>query len=148
MNGAAAILPQLRARGRVSRGYIGVALRDVDADLVRSLNLPVSEGALIQDITDGSPAERAGLRPYDVIVSFDGQSVANDDQLIREISSRAPGTAVRCSVVRDGRQQPITVKLAERPLRGGAAADAAPSPPCARAEPSRGPGAGARVDRS
>jgi serine protease Do len=128
ISGAAAILPQLRAHGRVSRGYIGVALRDLDADLVRSLNLPVNEGALIQDITAGSPGERAGLKPYDVIVSFDGQAVANDDQLIREISSRTPGTAVALQVIRDGHQQPISVKLAERSMRGRAAADAVPSP--------------------
>jgi serine protease Do len=139
MNGAAAILPQLRARGRVSRGYVGVALRDVDADLVRSLNLPVNEGALIQDVTSGSPGERAGLRAYDVIVSFDGLSTANDDQLIREISSRTPGTAVLLQVIRDGRQQSISVKLAERPLRGGATADPAPLPstPSAPTPPGR-----------
>jgi serine protease Do len=142
ISSAAAILPQLRARGRVSRGYIGVALRDVDADLVRSLNLPVNEGALIQDITGGSPAERAGLRPYDVIVSFDGQTIANDDQLIREISSRAPGTAVSLHVVRDGRQQSIGVKLAERALRGGARAEASPSSPSAPPNP-----ANRRVDQ-
>lgn len=117
ISGAAAILPQLRATGRVSRGYIGVALRDVDADLSRSLNLSVDEGALIQDITGGSPAERAGLRPYDVVVAFDGQSIASDDELIREISGRAPGSAVQLRVLRDGRQVPVIVKLAERPTR-------------------------------
>jgi serine protease Do len=106
-----------------------VALRDVDADLVKSLNLTVNEGALIQDITDGSPAERAGLRPYDVIVSFEGQGIANDDELIREIAARAPGTAVAIRVLRDGRQVPVTVKLAERPLRAGQADGALPTAP-------------------
>src|SRR4029079_8011528 len=70
INGASAILPQLRARGRVSRGYIGVHLRDVDADLRRSLGLSTRQGALVQDVTEGSPADRAGVRPYDVILSF------------------------------------------------------------------------------
>src|SRR5213079_1587297 len=60
INGATLILPQLRARGRVSRGYIGVSLRDVDADLQQSLKLPVSRGALVQDVSDGSPGDRAG----------------------------------------------------------------------------------------
>jgi serine protease Do len=129
INGAAAILPQLRAQGRVTRGYIGVALRDVDADLVRSLKLPVSEGALVQDITDGSPAERAGLRPYDVIVSFDGQPIATDDELIRQISSHTPGAATALTIVRDGRQMPVTVKLAERPARAGGGADSRGSAP-------------------
>jgi len=129
INGAVAVLPQLRDTGKVSRGYIGVALRDVDADLVKSLNLTVNEGALVQDITEGSPAERAGLRPYDVIVSFEGRSIASDDELIREIAARTPGSAVSIRVLRDGRQLPVTVKLAERPLRAGGADGASPSAP-------------------
>src|SRR5207302_9099645 len=95
INGATAILPQLRSHGRVSRGYIGVALRDMDPDLQRSLKLPVSRGALVQDVTAGSPGERAGVRAYDVIVSLDDRPVANDDQLIREIAARVPGSPVR-----------------------------------------------------
>ena len=126
--GAAAILPQLRATGRVSRGYIGVALRAIDADVVRSLSLTVNEGALIQDITEGSPAERAGLKPYDVVVAFDGQPIASDDELIREISGRAPGSVVQLRVLRDGRQVPIIVKLAERPARSRAAGTASDPP--------------------
>src|SRR5207244_2264922 len=91
ISGATAILPQLRARGRVTRGYIGVGLKDVDLDLERSLDLRVTRGALIQDITDGSPADRAGLRVYDVIVGLDAGDITSDDQLIREIAARAPG---------------------------------------------------------
>src|SRR5438034_2304335 len=118
INGASSALPQLRARGRVSRGYMGVGLRDVDADLERSLKLTVDHGALVQDITAGSPADRAGLRPYDIITSLDDRAIANDDQLIREISARAPGSAARLHLVPDGRHQTLTVKLAERPTRG------------------------------
>jgi len=130
INGAAAVLPQLRARGRVSRGYMGVGLRDVDADLERSLKLTVDHGALVQDITAGSPADRAGLRPYDVIMSLDDRPIANDDQLIREISARTPGTAARLRLLRDGRDQTLTVKLAERPARERPdKADNSPSPP-------------------
>jgi len=129
INGASAVLPQLRARGRVSRGYMGVGLRDVDADLERSLKLTVDHGALVQDITAGSPADRAGLRPYDVITSLDDRSIANDDQLIREISARAPGSSARLRLVRDGKDQILTVKLAERPLRDhGDKADTSPAP--------------------
>jgi serine protease Do len=125
INGASAVLPQLRARGRVSRGYIGVGLRDVDQDLERSLQLPVNHGALVQDITRGSPADRAGVRPYDVIVSLDDRPIANDDQLIREIAALSPGSPARLQLVRDGHQQTVTVKLAERPARAnGIAQDA------------------------
>jgi serine protease Do len=128
INGAAHVLPQLRARGRVSRGYMGVGLRDVDADLEHSLNLQVSHGALVQDITAGSPADRAGLRPYDVIVTLDDRSIANDDQLIREIAGRTPGSPARLQFMRDGHSQTVTVKLAERPSREAAdRAQTAPS---------------------
>src|SRR5262245_60821383 len=129
INGAAAVLPQLRARGRVSRGYIGVALRDVDADLERSLKLPVSHGALVQDVTAGSPGDRAGLQPYDVIVALDDIDIDNDDQLIREISARSPGSPARLRIVRDGHPQNVTLKLAERPARdnGGPRSDS-PAP--------------------
>jgi serine protease Do len=129
INGAAAVLPQLRARGRVSRGYMGVALRDVDTDIERSLKLPISHGAMVQDVTEGSPAERAGLHPYDVVVALDDQPIANDDQLIREIAARTPGSAARLKLVRDGREQAVTVKLAERPPRDSAEDHQAQTPP-------------------
>jgi serine protease Do len=144
INGATSVLPQLRARGRVSRGYIGVALKDVDPDLQRSLNIMVAHGALVQDITQGSPGDRAGLRPYDVIVSLDDRPVSNDDQLIREIAARSPGSAAHLRVVRDGHEQSITVKLAERPPRegpGGPQNDATgQAPPPKKADPSNNDG--------
>ena len=124
INLATSILPQLRARGRVSRGYIGVALRDIDEDLHASLNLTVSRGGLVQDVTPGSPGERAGLLPYDVIVALDGKAEANDDELIRDIAGHTPGTAIKLRVVRDGREQDVMVKLAERPSRERAQAQA------------------------
>jgi serine protease Do len=126
INGAAAIVPQLLARGRVSRGYIGVGLRNIDTDLQRSLGLTVNRGALVQDVTADSPADRAGLRTYDVILSFDGTPVASDDELIREISSKSPGNAAQVGVLRDGRRLTLTVKLSERPRRDNGAQAAPP----------------------
>jgi serine protease Do len=124
INQAIAILPQLKADGRVSRGYMGVFLTDVTPALRRSLNLNVSEGALVQDLRSGSPAERAGLKAYDVIVGVDGRDVAGNDDLIRTVSARQPGTVARLDVVRDNRRVSVPVKLAERPLdRAGADTD-------------------------
>jgi serine protease Do len=129
INAASAILPQLRARGRVSRGYMGVAVRGVDADIERSLKLGVAHGAMVQDVTEGSPADRAGVRPYDVVVSLDDRPINNDDQLIHEIASRIPGSAARLRLVRDGHEQTVFVKLAERPPREGSGAKAVAAPP-------------------
>ena len=130
INGAAAILPQLRERGRVSRGYVGIALRNIDADLQRTLKLAVSEGALIQDVTEGSPGDRAGLRPYDVIVGLDDNRVVTDNDVIRDIAARTPGSSARLRLVRGGTEQIINVRLAERPARqaGRSSQEQTPSP--------------------
>jgi serine protease Do len=127
INQAKLILPQLKERGHVQRGYIGVALRDVDPDLRAPLGLPQVSGALVQDVTSGSPAERAGLKPYDLITAVDGVDVVANDALIREISARTPGSTARLEVIRDGRGREISVKLAER-QPGRPAPNQAPQP--------------------
>ena len=117
INQAVAILPQLKERGRVSRGFIGVGLTDVTPSLQRALNLTVGKGAMIQDVSSGSPAERAGLHPYDIIVEVEGRQVINNEEVIRDISARQPGSVARLEIVRDGRSQTVQVRLVERPLR-------------------------------
>jgi len=115
INQARAVLPQLKTLGRVERGFIGVTLRDVDPDLQASLKLARGDGALVQDVAPGSPGARAGLRPYDVIVSLDGEPVRTQDRLTRSIAERRPGSPARLEYVRDGRTHAVTVRLAERP---------------------------------
>ncbi len=117
INQAAGILAQLKAHGRVSRGYMGVFLTDVTPALQRSLGLQSPRGALVQDVTAGSPAERAGLHVYDVILDVEGHAVATNQELIRNISARQPGTVARLGVIRDARRFTLPVKLAERPAR-------------------------------
>ncbi len=126
INQAVAILPQLRANGRVARGFMGVTLTDVTPDLQRALNLSVARGALVQDFTSDSPAERAGLRIYDVVVDVEGQDIASNDDLIRYISAKQPGSVVRVQVVRDGRQVTVPVRLMERPRGTSRDEDALP----------------------
>jgi len=110
------VLPQLRESGHVSRGFIGVVLTNVTKPLAKALSLGSDSGALVQDVSGGTPAERAGLRPYDVIVGVDGQPVRSDDALIRAVAVRMPGALVRLDVWRDGVRREISVKLTERPL--------------------------------
>jgi serine protease Do len=78
---------------------------------------------VIEHVTDGSPAVRAGLRIYDVIVAVDGRPVKVQDELIAIIAGRKPGTTATLQIVRDGRTMNVPVKLAERPLRERAATD-------------------------
>src|SRR5688572_17571459 len=102
INEARAILPQLRTQGRVSRGFMGVKLTDVDPDLVRSLGLTSTQGALVHDVESGSPGQRAGLRTYDLITAIDDKRIASNNEIIREVSRREPGTLARLHVLRDG----------------------------------------------
>ena len=110
------ILPQLKERGRVSRGYIGVLPTDATPDLLRSLHIALDHGALVQDVTPDTPADRAGLHPYDVITGIDGQAIRSDEDLIRYIAARAPGSVSRLDVWRDGGARSVPVRLTERPL--------------------------------
>ena len=87
----------------MSRGFIGVTLTDVTPAL--GAGPAVAEGAMVQDVTPRSPAERAGLRPYDVIVEVEGRRVTSNEELIRYISARQPGTVAKLDVLREGRRQ-------------------------------------------
>jgi serine protease Do len=142
INQATAILPQLREHGRVARGFIGVAVRNIDPDLQRSLNLQSSRGALVEDVPAGSPGSRAGIRTYDTIVAVDGRPVAGGDELMQTIAGRKPGTIATLQVVRDGRSLNVPVKLAEKQPRTRRSAISGDGP-----EPSsqRGPALGLSV---
>src|SRR5687768_7510824 len=137
INQVRAVLPQLKSRGRVARGFIGVTLETVTPALQRALGLSATAGAIVQEVTSDTPAERAGLRTYDVIRSVDGRDVTSSDELIRDVSGRAPGSVTRLQVVRDGREQDVLVKLAERPQEA-AAGDDRPVQPADTGQPPLG----------
>jgi serine protease Do len=139
------VIPQLKQYGRVARGYIGVALKDVDPDLQASLHLTSSHGALVQDVTEGSPGGRAGLRAYDLITAVEGRPVSTNDELIRLVAAIAPGTNVRLDVVRDGHPVGVLVKLAERPGRLQDSRDNGSERPSSDREPEGAPSLGVAV---
>ncbi len=115
INQVVAVLPQLREHGRVSRGYLGVGLTALTPALRQALALGPTRGALVQNVSPDTPADRAGLRIYDVITGADSIPILSDDDLIRYISSRAPGSPASLEVWRDGSARALTVKLTERP---------------------------------
>ena len=102
INQAKLILPQLKATGRVSRGYIGVALRDVDPDLQASLKLSRTRERWCRTSRRDRPAI-ARAAPYDLITRSTDRDVATNDELIREIARREPGSTARLEVLRDDR---------------------------------------------
>ncbi len=114
---AVRILPQLRQRGRVVRGYLGLMVRDVDQRRQEAFALPDRRGAFVEEVLRGHAAEEAGLAPGDVILSLDGRAVPGPRQLIDAIADRAPGTAVELEVLRGGRRLRLEAELEERGRR-------------------------------
>jgi serine protease Do len=114
-------LPQLIATGRIARGRMGVTIQGMDDTLAKSLGLDRAEGALVQDVQPGGPAAQGGVRPGDVILTVDGQPVAQPFDLPRLISEHSPGTRVKLTVFRDGHKRDLFVTLgAMRPPEGAA----------------------------
>ncbi|HEV8377122.1 MAG TPA: Do family serine endopeptidase [Candidatus Polarisedimenticolia bacterium] len=114
INTAKAILSQLKTTGHVSRGYLGIRLRNVSADLKEAFNLKDTKGALVEEVERGLPGERAGLKPGDVIIGVDGKNVGTTDELVKVISAREPGSRVRLNLMRDGRPVLVTARLEDR----------------------------------
>jgi serine protease Do len=109
INVAKEILPQLRDKGRVVRGWLGVVIQPVSEDMAKSLRMDQAKGAIIADVTKDSPAEKAGLKPGDVVVTADGRAIEDSSALSRYIASKAPGSTVRLQLLRNG--QPSTMSL-------------------------------------
>jgi serine protease Do len=113
-NVARGVLTQLRDHGRVQRGYLGIQLHELDPDLARMIGLGEPRGALVVDVVEGEPAEKAGLRPWDVVTAVSGEAIEDGDALVRTISALRPGTEIKLGVVRDGRPVTVTARLEER----------------------------------
>jgi serine protease Do len=104
---------QLLKHGVVRRGKLGVAIQNVSPELAESFSLENTQGALISGVEKGAPAERAGLRPGDVLLQFDGKAVTGSADLSRFIFETAPGTKIRLKFWRDSAAKEIVVTLAE-----------------------------------
>ena len=123
INVAKEILPQLRSKGRVIRGWLGVQIQPVTEALARSYHLKEAKGAIIADVTEGSPADKAGLRPDDVVVGVDGREVRDNSDLTGYIASRPPDTTVHLKVLRGGAEKDVAVTLGIFPEEGVMRAD-------------------------
>ena len=120
INLAMQVVGELRAHRRVVRGWLGVAMQDVTAELARSFGLPNDDGALISDLYRGGPAHRAGVRRGDVVVGFNGRVVKNSRELSRWASEVAIGGSVRIDVIREGAKKSFDVVIQEAPVERGA----------------------------
>jgi serine protease Do len=113
------IAEQLKSEGRVIRGYVGVTIQDLTPELQKSLDLKSSDGAVVSDLEKGSPAYKAGLKPYDVITSVNGTKVRDNAELRDRIASLKPGTKAELGIIRDGKEQTIEIVVGEMKADSG-----------------------------
>jgi serine protease Do len=109
------ILPQLQKTGRVVRGFLGVQPQPITQDMVDTLGLKSTQGALIADVVKGGPADKGGIKPGDVVVALNGKPVTDNNQLTRDVGAIPPGQNIKLEVVHEGKTRTVEVKLAERP---------------------------------
>jgi S1-C subfamily serine protease len=127
INTAKKVVPQLEQHGRILHAYLGVTTYPLTKDLAAAVNLPITRGALVQDVSPGGPASRAGLRPGtvhtdqgvilggDIIIEVDGEKVAKPDDVAAAINDNRPGESVEVKFYRDNKLQTKLIKLGTRP---------------------------------
>jgi serine protease Do len=131
---AKSVMEQLIAKGKVSRGYLGLTPQDIDQDLAKALKLSSTSGVLISEVVPGSPADKAGLKSGDVVTAFNGAKVEDSTQFRQLVAQAAPESTVTITVLRNGQSFDLKAVLAERP--GEMQAKAAPEKESPEVKPS------------
>jgi len=132
VNLAKNVMTQLRDKGRVVRGWLGVYIQPVTKELAEKFDLDEDKGALVADVIDGSPAEKAGLKRGDVIVEYNGKDVEDTHDLPRMVAATPVGEKAEVEVVRKGEKKTLTVTIGE--LEDEKLAAAGPNAPADEAE--------------
>ena len=117
------VVQQLKTSGKVTRSYLGVMLQDIDRNLADAYKLPKPEGSLINQVSPKSPAEKAGLKPGDVILKLDGNSISRTSDLIYRLNRIAPNQTIQLEVLRDDKIRTIAATLSVAPDDTPAAED-------------------------
>ncbi len=114
INLARGIIDQLKTSGTVTRGWLGVSIQDLSAELAEYYGVKDGKGALVGDVFQGDPADKAGIKPKDVIVEVDGDKIEDSRHLSQKIAGIPVGGKITLKVVRDGKERTFTVKIAKR----------------------------------
>lgn len=115
INTAKMITAQLRDKGKVTRGWIGIALQTITPEMASQLGIKETNGALVSDMAPGGPAETAGIERGDIIIAFDNKELKNAGDLPRIVADTPIGKTVNVRLVRKGKQQELPLKVAEMP---------------------------------
>jgi len=124
INMAREIVTQLISRGKVVRGWLGVAIQDLSPELAASLGVKEDAGALVADVMKDGPAASAGLRPGDVILEFGGSAIKDVPDLQKRVAAVEPGRAAPVTVMREKKTVTLSVKIGEQPTDDGMEAEA------------------------
>jgi serine protease Do len=111
---AKTILPDLKAKGKVTRGWLGVSVQDISDDMAKSMKLKEKSGALISDVFKGDPAEKAGLKAGDVVTDINGKQIKDMHDLLLLIAGFRSGETIKVKIIRDGQEKVISITIAER----------------------------------
>jgi serine protease Do len=122
------IAKQLQAEGKVTRGRLGVRIQPMTKELAQSFKLESPDGALIASVEPGSPADKAGLKPGDVVLAFNGQKIDDPNKLPRLVGATKPGASATLRIWRDGKAEDVKFTAAEL------VSEAKPSKPAPRKE--------------
>ncbi len=109
------VVEELKSTGKVSRGWLGVTIQDVNQDIAESLGMKQTKGALITKIMEDGPSAKSDLKVRDVVVQVNGEQIDNSRDLARKIADLHPDSSAKLQVVRDGKEQAINVKLGTFP---------------------------------
>jgi serine protease Do len=114
INMAKGILSDLKAKGKVTRGWLGVSVQDISEEIAKSMKLKDRNGALISDIFKGDPADKAGLKSGDVVTEVNGKKIKDTHELLMLIAGFRVGETVKVKVLRDGQEKVLGITIAER----------------------------------
>jgi serine protease Do len=117
------IIAQLKTGGEVTRGWLGVTIQDLKGNLAEYYGVQDKSGVLVASVVPGDPADRAGIQPNDIITEVDGKKVTTSRDLTNLAAKLGVGDTARITVLRDGRQKDVKVKVGKRPLTMAAASD-------------------------
>jgi serine protease Do len=115
INMAKRAMESLVKTGKVTRGFLGATIGPVTPELAQEFKAPDTSGALVQDVSPGGPAAKAGLKPGDIIRKLNGQTVGDSAELLAMVASTNPGSPVTLEILRNGQPQTVTVTLEQRP---------------------------------
>jgi len=112
---AKSVMEQIIKSGSVTRGWIGVEVQEITAELAETFKLQNTQGALIAGVMRGSPADRAGIKPGDILLSVAGKPIGDAQSMLGVIAAQTPGQPAQLKISRAGRQLDLTVNIAKRP---------------------------------